>query len=464
MPDIANWPVNMSRGQDKSRRTLPTGRGANPNVRETSFKLLPGGSLIELIRQSDRDELQFLKWPRNHKFQIQPNLQIDGLLLKPPELETGLSRSIRFPTGVADYGSVWDLFTDVAAAIAKYISVPDDQIYLIAAYAMATWLTDRFGHAPYLSIIGPLASGKTQLLQVLNCCCRRPFLVSDISGAGVYTLTHRLQLTLLIDEAEFGRDYRSGELRRLLRAGHTAGGSIFRARRAYCLYGPKVLCSREPIPDTALASRCLHVAMPRAKCDLAPLDPAVLDSISDRLQPKLLMFRLRNYLRRLDVKADLSMLSPRSRDLAAALAGPLVDHPKLQMRLVDLILQQEADVHARHSDEPELLVLEALFLRCHSDPRFFTTVGDVAAGLNKLLESRGERRKFEPRAVGPILRQLGFATSRIGSAGIGIEWNKKTLFHVHDQMERYAIPLEEFTLPTQGCTLCTFFLEKKQCS
>jgi len=219
------------------------------------------------------------------------------------------------------------------------------------------------------------------------------------------------------------------------------------------VYGPKVICSREPIRDVALASRSVQISMVRSTDRVLPLGPDRFRWLADLLQPRLLKFRLRNYHRKLEMKVDLGGLSPRSRDLALALAGPLVDKPGLQKSIVRLILQREPDVQARHSDEREMLVLEGFFFCCHVRLLPYVLMGTVSEYLNKLLELRGEPRTFEARGVGPIVRQLGFFTERIGSAGIGVRLSQQVLSDLHKQARAYNIPISP--LPAFGnCSMC----------
>ena len=382
-----------------------------------------------------------------------PSFVRNSELFAPPRIAPGLAKAIRFPianytaeivaaAGVAEphpvtVGGVFHSLFDVASS---HISIDAEQLRIVIAYVIYTWLADRFSQAPYLSIVGPLGSGKTQLLRFLNCCCRRPLLLSDISVAGLYSSTDSVGPTLLIDEADFGQDIRSRELLRLLRAGHTADGVTFRQGKAYNLFGPKVICSRTPIPDVALASRTMEISMWR--CTEEPtmrLDPLHVKTLFELLQPQLLRFRLRNYRRELSVKSDLTRLSPRSRDLARALAGPLSEAPELQAMIVETISRREPDAMSRQSDEPELIVLNALFINIHGYDKPYVTVGVICSWVNRLLLYRGEHPRYEPRGVGPILRQLGFATQRFGAHGIGILITSAVRAQLHRQAATFGM-------------------------
>jgi hypothetical protein len=423
------------------RRTTVSDAGVRPSTgasvvgrTETTFTAFPDGTILEAVASSvSTAGLQLLVW-NNGNFSVQPSIVRNGEVFAPPRIAPGLAKAIRFPIanytaeivaagGLAEPPSltVRAQFHSLFDIASRCISIGAEQLRIVIAYVLYTWLADRFPQAPYLSIVGPLGSGKTQLLRFLNCCCRRPLLLSDVSVAGLYSSTDGVAPTLLIDEADFGQDLRSRELLRLLRAGHTAEGVTFRQGKAYNLFGPKVICSRTPIPDAALASRAVEISMWR--CTEEPelrLDAMHIHALFELLQPQLMRFRLRNYHRDLSVKSELSSLSPRSRDLVRALAGPLAECPELQELVVEEIRAREPDAMSRQSDEPELIVLHALFTKIHGYDKPYVTVGVICGWVNGLLRYRGEHPRFEPRGVGPILRQLGFATQRFGSHGIGI--------------------------------------------
>ena len=176
-----------------------------PKPIETSFRKFPDGTMVELVRGAEcAEELQLLVWRRG-KARICSSFLKDSELLVPPRVTPGLAGAIQFPSAISTYKDLVDVVTDIVVAARAHVRFSNQEdAYLVAAYVLSTWLVDRFAHAPYLSVIGTLGSGKTQLLRFLSCCCRRPLLLADISAAGLYSLTDQLQPTLLLDEAAFG--------------------------------------------------------------------------------------------------------------------------------------------------------------------------------------------------------------------------------------------------------------------
>ena len=123
---------------------------------------------------------------------------------------------------------------------------------------MSTWFVDNLAVALYLWICGPRWSGKTTLLR-LHCLCRRAASIAGTTPSAVYSLPALLRPTLLLDELRFNDTQHSYALESWLRAGNARGVPVTVGGQLVDSFGAKVLCSRQPVSDTALASRALHI-------------------------------------------------------------------------------------------------------------------------------------------------------------------------------------------------------------
>jgi len=147
----------------------------------------------------------------------------------------------------------------------KYIHFKDQSSYLILAlFILLTHGFNNFDVLPYLLITGPYGSGKTLVLEILNLLCYRPLLASQISKAAFYHVIHRLQGTLLIDEAEgLSRRYQNEFDMAVLLHGYKAGGFVVRVdpgKRKHIkfrCFGPKVIANIGGIYSKQLRSRCI---------------------------------------------------------------------------------------------------------------------------------------------------------------------------------------------------------------
>jgi hypothetical protein len=70
----------------------------------------------------------------------------------------------------------------------------------LSLFILATWIADRLPSVPYLLVQGPFGSGKTPLLKLLSCLCRRSILLSGLTPSEFFSLPLALRPTLLLDE------------------------------------------------------------------------------------------------------------------------------------------------------------------------------------------------------------------------------------------------------------------------
>ena len=118
------------------------------------------------------------------------------------------------------------------------------------------------------------------------------------------------------------------------------------------------------------------------------------------------------------------------KDLARALAAPLLGHQQLEQQLIaDLQPQDEEAKMARHG-EREWAVATALYKECHATNGALT-VGSLASTVNELLGQIGETYLLEPRAVGSVLQSLGLQTCKLGNFGRGLRMTQNLKMQIH---------------------------------
>jgi hypothetical protein len=258
----------------------------------------------------------------------------------------------------------------------------------------------------------------------LSAICRRSALIADITPAALHSHYTSLRRTPLLDELEVGATLRDRDLSRLLRAGSTQGQKVLRTRKAYDLFGPKVIVSRQEPSDAALASRALVIAMPPSTREL-PLDEPVLDGIADQFQSRFLPFRLRNYKHARPSEVGKSGLTLRMKDMARALTIPLLGEAELESAVIDLLRPHDVEAKRRRNGAAEWAVATALYKCCHPAPNLLT-VGQLSSEVDDVLALQGETYHLTPRKIGDILRSLGIETERLGNRGRGL-WFSQTV-------------------------------------
>lgn len=161
-----------------------------------AFRQFPDGTLVELVRDPSKLRLRFLVW-KNGTAGIQDNFQQADRLFVPPSVDPSLISVVRFPTALSPRGSLEDLLQRVQECVSTYVDLEPQDVRLCTNLILHSWFADRWTVTPYLWVTGPCSAGKTTLLRLLHCLCRRAVLASDLSLASLYLLPSTLMPTLL---------------------------------------------------------------------------------------------------------------------------------------------------------------------------------------------------------------------------------------------------------------------------
>jgi hypothetical protein len=403
-------------------------------------------ALIETIRDpEDPKRLLFLLWEDGNA-RVVHSLQQNGKAYAPPEIDFSAHADLRLPDGILPCGDSRELLAELGSTICNFVDLSEEDNALVLLYVLSSWFPDCLKAVPYLWLVGPLGSGKTTLLKFLHCVCRRALLIGDVRPASLYKLSNLLCPTLLIDELEPDGSRTGAEVRRLLRIGNTPGVSAARNGQLFQTFSSKVISSRQPPHDVALASRAIVIRLLPTQKDLLPLDASNMEQIARAFQPRLLMFRLQNYAS--VKKSQLSFerlkdLTPRARDLALGMTAPLLGEAMLEDKLFAILRESDREARVERSLEPEWLVVEALFDLCHegiAHNRMISEilVGGVSAHINKSLAFRGEDIRVTTKKVSGALKGLGIRTRKLGKLGRGLTFTSVMKKKIHDLARRFG--------------------------
>jgi hypothetical protein len=449
--------VNSPKGSRNGHMKLPP--AAQSLTQESQFAVLPGGILIDLVRERSGD-IGFVVC-RDGTPTFHSTFQHGNLTLVPPKVHRSLVDALRLPSLLGTTQTPTMLLSEINDLLCTYLDLEESDRKLVGNFALCTWLNDLHHVAPYLWIIGPYSCGKSTLLRLLGAICRRSVVAGDISPAALYTLSTCLHPTLLLDEFEMAGDARSRSLQHLLRNGSTQGQRVFRGPRAYDVFGPKAISSRQGAGDAALASRGLVVTMRPTTRDLPALDPDALAAMADQLQPSLLAFRLENYERAKPAALASSRLSARMLDIARALSIPLLGDPDLERELIEIVKPHDAQAKMDRYGEPEWVVITALFARIHRATNTLT-VQELTLEVERVLANGGESYHLVPRKVGEILRCLGFSTQKLGNQGRGLRISNELVRSIHTTAKKLGVCRADILYPETidggyggpPCSLC----------
>ena len=386
--------LNGSRLHEGASLQLP--QPGSTESEPLDFGAFPDGTLVELVKSpSQFGRPQFLIWNAGQA-KVEEFFHYGGSQFVPPSMDLSLLRATRLPTGVTPCGNAAELLLEIAQCISEYIELAPEHLRLVSHFVLCTWFQDRLSIAPYLWVIGPYSAGKTRLLSLLHAFCRRAVMASDISVAALYSVPSVIMPTLLIDEFETGSRVGDRDRLRLLRSGSARDGHVMRGSKVHDTYCAKVVASRQEPSDTALASRAIFIPMLPTRKALPCLDTAALQHIADRFQPQLLNYRLKYYSQvTTGDRPQVAEFAPRMRDLALALAAPVLGDPQLEAQLFGDLAGQDKEAKLARYGEPEWAVATALYLECHVT-RGTLTAGSLASTVNDMLLGNGETMSSLP--------------------------------------------------------------------
>ena len=155
---------------------------------------------------------------------------------------------------------------------------------------MLTYVYPVWSAVPYLSIGGPLNSGKTRTFEVLSQVVFATLSTSNMSAPCLFRTLHDRGGTFLLDKAERLKDRTpdAGDMRSILLAGYKRGGQAHRLESvgdgfqsvAFDVFGPKAIAGISTLPP-ALASRCIRIMMFRVEKD-SPIPKRGLDPDAEK--------------------------------------------------------------------------------------------------------------------------------------------------------------------------------------
>jgi len=168
-----------------------------------------------------------------------------------------------------------DLFEQLLEFYKQHLVLKEHEYNILALWVMASWLVDDFRTCPYLALIAPKSSGKTQVLEAIRQTAYRAYATSSVTPAALFRSIELWHLTLCIDEAQdlINSNTETGQaIYACLLAGYKRGISALRAGdkstgfmpESFDLFGFKAFSGTKLVLDT-LESRSITFDMQKAK-------------------------------------------------------------------------------------------------------------------------------------------------------------------------------------------------------
>jgi hypothetical protein len=313
--------------------------------------------------------------------------------------------------------------------------LPELESGVLASFSISTWVADRLPIAPTLIISGPDPELGMNALRLLNCVCRHPLMLAEVTPGGFQSLPMQLGLTLLLNQQglkpNLQRLFRASSYRGLHLPGK--GGSVVDP------YGPKaIFCGNDADLDT-LGGAVIHISAAPSHSQSSALDERVQNEIANDFQPRLLMYRLRNLAKVHEAAVDVSTFTFTTRQLARTVARCFPEDPELACDAVQLLRPQDEDVRGQRLCDVNCVIIEILCGIIHDGKHREVRVDALAEDVNALLRSRGEVLAYSAEEVGWKLRNLNISRHS-SSSGRRVLLGRDTSQSVHRLAGAYGLP------------------------
>jgi len=259
-------------------------------------------------------------------------------------------------------------------------------------------------------------------------------------------LPMHLSLTLLINDHGLRPN-----LQRLLRASCYRGlHSPGNRGGVVDLYGPKAILWESDDASDNFGDGVIQISLPPSSQGPA-LDEQRRQEIANDFQPRLLMYRLKNWAKVRESRVDVSELTVPTRRLACALAACFPGDPGLVRDTILLLRPQDEEIRSQRFLDVACVLVEILWGEIHSREHKQVSVSNLAKDANALLHSRGEFRDHSAEEVGWKLKRLCIP-KHTDTSGRQVWLDRYTSRRVHQLAQTYDLPCTQHV--GDGCSDC----------
>lgn len=275
-------------------------------------------ALYEMVFDRKENKTSFSKMDRGGNLEaLIEEVEIEGRKYKPlpPSYNLVEKDVILFPSLATPYANEEEILKEIQTFIHKYLDISEVFEQIATYYVLFTWMFDKFNEVPYLRAIGDFGSGKSRFIQAIGILFYKPvFTGGATTPSPIFRIVNEVHSTLIIDEADFKFSDMTSEIVKILNTGYQRGMPVLRSEgkgtfevKAYDVFCPKIVATRETFSDKALESRFLVEEMGAGK--LRADIPRTLDENfykeAENIRNKLLMWRLKNYFEPIERRHDL---------------------------------------------------------------------------------------------------------------------------------------------------------------
>lgn len=388
-----------------------------PKNKATASAVLADGTLVEMLYVPEERRTLFCV-AKNELVTYESFVVDQGQRLVPYSPENNLlaHEVVLFPSESTEYGSDSELLQEIRLFIHTYVDVSPLFEEIASYYILFSWLYDSFNELPYLRVRGDTGSGKTRCLMTVGSLCYKPIFASGASTVSpLFRILDSFRGTLIVDEGDFRFSDERADIVKILNNGNARGFPVLRSEsisgkefdpRAYTVFGPKMIATRNYFDDRALETRCLTEETGGRKLrDDIPLNLGADWKLKAReLRNKLLTFRLRNFgKQKIDPTTADRSIEPR----LAQIFGPLlsvIEDPAARESLSNLARAYNQDLIADRGMDIEAQILEVIRSVLGASPDGRAAVKEITL---RFAERHGDEydRKVTCKWIGSIIRR-----------------------------------------------------------
>jgi hypothetical protein len=389
-----------------------------PKKEKTNYKstVLTDDALYEMIYDRITNTTSYIKIDTRGQMEFyleEASVGKDKYKPYPPTYNLIDKNVILFPSMAFPYENEEEILTEIRAFIHKYLDITETYEQIATYYVLFTWLYDKFNEVPYLRAIGDFGSGKSRFLQTIGALCYKPtFTGGATTTAPIFRVLDEGRGTLILDEADLKFSDMTTDIIKILNGGYQKGGNVLRMGgktmedlKAFDVFGPKVVATRETFSDKALESRFLVEEMGIGK--LRPGIPRTLKADfykdAEMIRNKLLMWRLKNYFSPVVYREELiEGIHPRLNQIVIPLLS-IIQKADTRESLKNFIVEYNGELTSDRGFSWESDIVFAILKLEHDLMGYEVTVKEIAKSVNDQIDEDGET--LTARKVGWYLRK-----------------------------------------------------------
>jgi len=361
---------------------------------------------------------------KDGKEEIRESFTVGDTIIKPypPESDLIKNKVVLFPSETMAYGTEKQLVEDIRTFIHKYLEISPFFERLAPFYVLFTWLYYHFKELPYLRAIGDYGCGKSRFLKVVGSISYKPmFTIGATTTAPIFRIINQFRGTLVLDEADLRFSDTNVEIIKILNNGFQEGMPILRCAdsaqdydiKAYNVFCPKIIATRNRFADKALESRFLIEYMDGGLTrDDIPLN---LDDEFDKealeIRNKCLMWRLLNYgdVKKENIIIDRS-IQPRLNQIISPL-GAIIKDEEVKNELIIFIKEYSKELITDQGMSFEAPILETI-INLMNENDGDITMKSISERYNNECLVKGDK-ELSARKIGSIVRdKFRFKTTK----------------------------------------------------